>query len=108
MSIWKWSNGRKKTGYEKLRLISLWSFDCYILRFKPGTRIPKLRDPVGDRKHYRLNIILKHAKAGGEFKCANCIINWSRVKLFRADKFKHSVSEVTDGTRYVLSIGFAI
>jgi len=107
MSIWKWSNGRKQTGYEKLRIISLWFFDCYILRFRKGALIPKHRDPVADKSHYRLNIILKNAKAGGEFHCANCIIDWWRIKLFRPDKFKHSVSEVTEGTRYVLSIGWA-
>lgn len=107
MSIWKWSNGRKKTGYEKLRIISFWFFDCYILRFRKGSLIPKHRDPVADKKHYRLNIILKNAKAGGEFNCSNCIIDWGRIKLFRPDRYKHSVTEVTEGTRYVLSMGWA-
>lgn len=108
MSIWKWSNNRKKTGYEKFKIVSLWFFDCYILRFRVGSMIPKHRDRVADKKHYRLNIILKHAKAGGEFHCANCIIDWGRIKLFRPDRHKNSVSEVTEGTRYVISFGVAL
>lgn len=108
MSIWRWSNGRKKTGYEKMKIVSFWFFDCYILRFREGAYVPKHRDPVENKKHYRLNIILQYAKAGGIFKCSNCIINWWRIRLFRPDRYKHSVTEVTKGTRYVLSLGCAI
>lgn len=105
---WIWQAGRQNTGYEKLCIISKSWFDVYILRFKPGSSIPKHRDPILDKIHLRMNVILKHAKEGGEFRCSKCILNWSRLKIFRPDKFKHSVTEVTLGTRYVLSIGIAL
>ncbi|WP_249348072.1 2OG-Fe(II) oxygenase [Pseudoalteromonas aurantia] len=81
-------------------------FDCYLLRFKEGSEIPPHRDKVSKGKHYRLNIIIKAAKSGGQFLCENPIYESSRVKLFRPDKSEHSVSKVESGNRYLLSIGW--
>ena len=81
-------------------------FDCYLLRFSPGARIDEHTDLVDDRRHYRLNVVLKQASIGGEFKCSDTIFESNRIKLFRPDISSHSVSLVEQGTRYVLSIGW--
>lgn len=81
-------------------------FDVYLLKFPQYSHIPVHTDTVDSGKHYRMNIILKHAEIGGEFITDDSIYNGSRIKLFRPDETPHSVSRVERGTRYVLSIGW--
>ena len=105
----RWQRGRQQSGYDKMLLLqSLWPlpFDVYILRFPLGSEIAPHTDPVSTGQHYRLNIVLKRAKAGGEFICATPIYASPRIKLFRPDACEHSVTRVTEGSRYVLSIGW--
>ena len=107
----KWDMGRQGTGYEKkLLLTGRWPlpFDCYLLRYREGSMIPSHVDPVQAGKHFRLNIVLKAAKKGGEFICKNPIFQTRRIKLFRPDVSEHSVVVVAEGVRYVLSIGWII
>ncbi|MCH9670742.1 MAG: 2OG-Fe(II) oxygenase, partial [Gammaproteobacteria bacterium] len=66
------------------------------------------RDTVESGMHYRLNIILKHAKEGGAFVCDRKIIDWPRVKIFRPDICEHAVLPVIRGSRYVLSVGWIL
>ena len=106
-----WKAGRNKTGYFKCKLFGfafkLFGMDCYILKYPVGACIPPHTDPVTESKHYRLNIIIKRAKRGGRFYMfSNRFAH--RIVFFRPDLIEHSVSEVTRGTRYVLSFGFAI
>ena len=105
----RWRRGRQQTGYDKMLVVqSLWPlpFDVYILRFCEGAEIPPHTDPVATGRHYRCNIVLKRATAGGEFVCARPIFASTRIKLFRPDACEHSVTRVTRGRRYVLSIGW--
>lgn len=105
----RWKPGRQQSGYEKMLLLAnpfLVPFDCYILRYRPGSEITEHTDPVDDKKHYRLNIVLRKAKSGGQFACSETIFESERIKLFRPDRARHSVSRVDAGTRYVLSIGW--
>lgn len=81
-------------------------FDIYLLRFPEGCEIPPHRDEVKTGRHYRLNIVLKHAKVGGEFYCESPIFERARIKLFRPDICEHSVSKVEKGKRYLLSLGW--
>ena len=109
MKLWRWEKGRQNSGYEKFFVLgSKWPipFDFYILRFKEGTEIPPHTDTVSAGEHYRLNIVLKKAKSGGEFLCSSPIFENTRVKYFRPDLAEHSVSRVMSGTRYVLSVGW--
>jgi hypothetical protein len=103
----KWEHGRQNTGYDKLRLfIGKW-FDCYLLRYPPGSCIPPHTDPVTNYQHFRLNIVLIPAQEGGEFSYSDPIFAWGPVKLFRSDRSTHSVSKVGGKrSRYVLSVGW--
>jgi hypothetical protein len=107
----RWQQGRQGTGYDKLLILVnpfLIPFDLYLLRFPDGTEIPSHRDPVTERRHFRLNIILKRPRSGGEFSCQDPIFETKRIKLFRPDLSLHSVSRVEGGSRYVLSLGWVL
>ena len=83
-------------------------FDSYLIRYPDGSAIPPHTDPVQDGRHYRLNIILKSPRSGGEFTCANPLFATKRIKFFRPDVSEHSVTQVNGGSRYVLSIGWVL
>jgi hypothetical protein len=108
-NLWRWQRGRQASGYDKLLLGGLlWPLpcDCYLLRFPEGAHVPPHVDRVASGRHYRLNIILRAAKRGGEFCCERPIYVNKRVKFFRPDVETHSVSQIEEGSRWVLSIGW--
>ena len=105
----RWERGRQQSGYDKMLLLLLpfpVPSDCYLLRFPTGSEIPPHVDPVDGKRHFRLNIILRKARRGGEFICKNPIWNRPRIKLFRPDQSEHSVTRVEEGSRLILSIGW--
>ena len=107
----RWQSGRQGTGYDKMLLLTApWPvpFDAYLIRYPQGACIPPHTDPVSSGRHYRLNLILKSPRSGGEFVCADPIFESRRIKLFRPDACEHSVTEVVGGSRYVLSIGWVL
>jgi len=104
--MFKWVKGRLGTGYEKLCLCSLLFFDVYLIRFPEGSNINTHIDTVPRGRHFRLNIVLRKCKKGGEFICLNALINTPRIKLFRPDVQEHSVTTVLEGSRFILSIGW--
>jgi len=108
-NAFRWRRGRQGTGYDKMLLVTApWPvpFDSYLLRYSEGSEIPPHADPVHDRAHYRLNVVLKSPRSGGDFVCADPIFETKRIKLFRPDKSQHSVTRVVGGSRYVLSVGW--
>lgn len=107
--FFKWTYGRQNSGYKKFTFFSSKKLRCdmHLLKFETGSFISMHLDPVEiGYDHYRLNIILKNAKKGGKFLISKCIFSNSRVKFFRPDEELHGVTLVTEGTRYVLSIGW--
>ncbi|WKE64039.1 2OG-Fe(II) oxygenase [Gallaecimonas kandeliae] len=108
-TLFRWQKGRQQSGYEKMLLAgATWpvKFDLYLLRFPEGCEVPPHRDAVQSGKHFRLNIVLKKAKEGGDFICQSPIYCSSRIKFFRPDLCGHSVSKVVSGNRYLLSLGW--
>lgn len=107
--VLRWQRGRQASGYDKMLLLqSLWPlpFDIYLLKFPAGSEITPHVDRVERGLHYRLNLVIRRARSGGEFVCSNAIHDSPRIKLFRPDICEHSVTRVESGTRYVLSIGW--
>jgi hypothetical protein len=107
----RWQSGRQGSGYDKMLLLTApWPvpFDSYLIRYPEGSSIPPHTDPVQRGRHYRLNVILKSPRSGGEFVCATPIYASARIKLFRPDRCEHSVTRVEGGSRYVLSIGWVL
>lgn len=108
MNLWSWNKGRQNTGYEAFPFIISSFCDAYLLRYKPGTEIPWHKDKIAGKKHYRLNIILTDTLGGVFMSKENMIFENAFVKLFRPDLNEHCVTEVYEGTRYVLSFGLAL
>ena len=100
----KWINGRQGGDYQKKLLfqfaIGKFGMDCYLIKFAPRTSLKKHKDKV-DGKHLRLNYVYKGV---GIFQCEKTIINWKRLKLFRPDKYLHSIINGNQERR-VFSIG---
>ncbi len=109
-----WQEGRQEGSYNKMLLATFVlpvPFDLYLLKFPTGSYIDAHVDKVSWGRHFRLNIVLKNATEGGEFKVARSrgtFLNLPRVKFFRPDLVLHEVSEVIEGERLVLSFGFVI
>ena len=110
-NAFRWRSGRQGTGYDKMLLATArWPlpFDAYLIRYPEGTEIPPHTDPVASGRHFRLNIVLKSPRSGGEFICAAPIFQTRRIKLFRPDACEHSVTRVEGGSRYVFSVGWVL
>jgi hypothetical protein len=106
-----WEHGRQGTGYLKHRLASaMWPipWDVYLLKFPPGSHIPRHRDLSVLGRHYRLNVTLWNAHPKHPFQSTGWL--WRgfgrRVVLFRPDIHAHAVRRIEIGTRYVLSFGW--
>lgn len=109
-----WEQGRQNTGYYKMLLayckFPAWirkyvlGFDLYLLWYPEGTEIPEHVDEVKGYRHYRVNVVLKRCKSGGEFQTNHAIIDWSWLKIFPSDQ-PHSVTKILKGTRCLLSFG---
>lgn len=104
-----WIFGRQKSGYLKKCIFQSETLraDCYILKYPTGSEIKPHTDPVQRGRHYRLNIILKNGQ-GGKFICDGKFFKFGPIIFFRPDLYEHSVTPITAGTRYVLSIGFVL
>lgn len=101
--------GRQGTGYRKLKIFSIKRLGCdmYLLWYPKDSYVPMHIDPVTDKRHYRLNIVLKRAIVGGHFEVSNTIKQIGEwLYLFRPDEEIHGVSRVAYGSRLVLSIGW--
>ena len=109
MKNFRWERGRQQSGYDKLLIVqSRWPipFDVYLLRFPEGSEIAPHVDAVAEGEHHRVNVIIKSAREGGEFRCADPLYESRRIKYFRPDVSEHSVSKIVRGRRYVLSVGW--
>lgn len=107
--FFQWQKGRQHSGYEKMLLATAkWPimFDIYLLKFPEGSEVAPHTDKVQSGRHYRLNLVLKKAKLGGEFTCDAPIFTSSRLNIFRPDVSEHAVTKVLLGNRYLLSIGW--
>lgn len=106
-----WVNGRQNDTYFKLKIIEskLFEFDVHILKYPTGSFVGVHRDPVHDRRHHRLNIVLNKNFDGGVFEKWHTVSSeliTDRIVKFRPDIEEHAVLKITKGTRYVLSIGW--
>jgi hypothetical protein len=105
MAWLRWQDGRQGTGYRKLLLLGGPRFDVYLLHFPCGSYIHPHTDPVAEGRHFRANLTLWRARRGGEFVCSRILFEVPRLKVFRPDIMEHSVTQIEEGTRWVLSLG---
>lgn len=110
VNFWRWTDGRQGSGY---KIFYMWQklFDCLIIRYPVGSFIKPHIDPVAKHlNHHRINITIRKCKKGGEFHCDSAFVNLKlpRVVWFRPDIGAHSVAEIKEGERWVLSFGWVI
>lgn len=109
----RWQPGRRGGGYEKLTLFAgrPWlPVDMHLIRYRVGDFVGAHHDPVDGRRHYRINVELRRARRGGLFYAYPLaqVLFFGRVILFRPDLATHGVTEVREGRRLVLSVGWAL
>lgn len=110
--LWRWRQGRQGTGYEKLLLATApWPvpFDLYLLRFREGIEVPwHVDQSKPGQRHYRLNVTLRPALAGGRFetKDGRPIVSLGWLALFRPDRVTHAQTRIDRGTQLMLSLGW--
>ncbi|MEX2499876.1 MAG: 2OG-Fe(II) oxygenase [Wenzhouxiangellaceae bacterium] len=76
----------------------------YLVRYSAGHEIMSHVDMVSEGRLYKLNCVLVKPKAGGEFGCERNIFDlFGRIILFRPDLYKHRVSRIERGSRWLLS-----
>lgn len=104
----KGAYGRQGTGYRKIKLFEskFLKRDAYLLQYPVGSEVKPHKDPspVQGLRHFRTNVVLIPAKKGGKFVIAGKA-RYEKVQKFEASKYKHRVTEIKEGTRYVLSFG---
>ncbi len=108
MKLFRWQKGWGKTGFELFPLIywAWMSMDCYLLRYRTGTKICVQWDKAIGYAHYRFNITLKNAKRGGLMRFEKTIFKLGPFHLFRPDERMFLISPVHEGTKYILSFGW--
>jgi len=79
-------------------------FSVYLVRYSAGHRIAPHVDMVAGGKLTKFNCVLVKPRTGGEFICERTIFNlFGRFILFRPDLYRHEVSRIERGTRWLLS-----
>ena len=80
-----------------------------LVTYSEGHRVSRHLDMIESGRYYKLNFILWNAKRGGEFKTEGVIFSLlNRIILFRPDLYEHSVSEIEQGKRVLLSFALHI
>lgn len=101
--IFKFTEGRQHGGYFKSKLFEHKFYDMYLIHYPAKSFISTHIDPVKNKKHYRLNIIIQ----GEDNFIGNTIYSSNRIKFFRPDINPHSVKPVNKD-RLILSFGYVI
>ena len=76
----------------------------YLVRYPEGHKVVPHVDMVSEGRLYKLNLVLVKPTAGGQFLCEKNIFNLGgRLYLFRPDLYRHRVSRIEWGNRWLLS-----
>ncbi|SFR43985.1 hypothetical protein SAMN04488073_1264 [Marinobacter gudaonensis] len=76
----------------------------YLVHYPEGHRVVPHIDMVAHGRLYKLNLVLKQPRSGGQFICERNIFNLiGRAYLFRPDLYQHQVSRIEKGNRWLLS-----
>lgn len=84
------------------------AWDRYLIHYPEGAAIPEHTDPVPEgQRHIRLNAQFGPVMEGGVFHLCGAAIpmNPGDAVIFRPDRDVHSVTQVTQGERWLWSVG---
>lgn len=110
MRLFRWNAGRQGSGYDVLPLLisARLRADCYVIRLRKGVAVPPHTDPAKPGfRHYRVNLHVGRYQ-GGQLTNDTFLWRtlWGRLYCFRPDLSRHSVAAVSQGTLYILSLGW--
>lgn len=78
----------------------------HINRYRVGGELHEHTDVIKEgERQFRIQLILKNAIRGGELLCERFIINRRHFKIFEPARFKHEVTRVEEGERFLLNLG---
>lgn len=78
--------------------------NVYLVHYGQGHKIVPHVDMVSGGRLYKLNWVLIKPEAGGQFVCEKNVFNlFGRLILFRPDLYRHQVSTIERGNRWLLS-----
>jgi hypothetical protein len=97
------------SGRVRNRVLFQWGrLSVYLVRYSAGHSILPHVDMVPEGRLYKLNCVLVKPRAGGEFICERTIFNLlGRIVLFRPDLYRHRVTRIERGSRWLLSLALA-
>ncbi|MFN2330018.1 MAG: 2OG-Fe(II) oxygenase [Chromatocurvus sp.] len=76
----------------------------YLVHYAEGHRVIPHVDMVATGQLYKLNCVLVKPRRGGVFACERSLFNFfDRFVLFRPDLYRHEVSRIEYGSRWLLS-----
>jgi len=80
-------------------------FSVYLVHYRVGHRVLPHVDMIPEGRLYKLNWVLVKPRRGGEFHCERSIFDClGRLVLFRPDLYRHHVSRIEAGSRWLLSV----
>lgn len=78
--------------------------NIYLVRYSEGHKVVPHVDMIAEGRLYKLNCVLMQPSQGGRFICEKNLLNlFGRVILFRPDLYRHQVSRIERGNRWLLS-----
>ena len=94
------------SGRVRNRVLFQWGrLSVYLVRYSAGHSILPHVDMVPEGRLYKLNCVLVKPESGGAFICERTIFNLSgRIVLFRPDLYRHRVTRIGRGSRWLLSL----
>ena len=82
--------------------------NVYLVHYRQGHRIVPHVDMVSEGRLYKFNWVIVRPAAGGAFVCEKTIFNlFGRLILFRPDLYRHEVTRIEAGNRWLLSFALS-
>jgi hypothetical protein len=108
--LFPFEKGNRDTGYRLVDLlgfhIGTFQFRLILGRYPEGASQPPHVDVLHTQDIYRVVVVLKNAKAGGELYVPNADFQLGERVYFFNPKYQHQVLPVLEGVRYSLLFSF--
>jgi hypothetical protein len=111
LSLIAQSGDVQKIRYRSISAGCRWPITCEFqvdyTRYLEGAELEEHRDRIAkEERQYRVMLLLKKAKRGGELISERFIVNLPRLKIFEPCRYNHRVTKIEEGERVVLLLGF--
>lgn len=78
----------------------------FMNRYRQHCKLATHIDPhIEGERRIQIQVVLRNAERGGELRAERFVYNGRRVKIFNPYAYRHEVTEVEAGERFVLNFG---